>query len=76
MAGEVNKNKFSERQKQRSRRIKDQLRDQGVGEDHAGKRSLEEAAAEMRSGEGGGRNSGGEAHKGAEKRRQQRQRPR
>ena len=56
------KNHTSEAQKHRAESIEDRLRDQGVGQDEAKKRAIEQARQEIDA--GGGKNGGGETPKG------------
>jgi hypothetical protein len=62
-------NKMSDREEHRAERIKEKLKDQNVGEDDAAEIASRQAIEEEQSGHGGGGNAGGEAKKGAEKRR-------
>jgi len=63
MAEELSPNKINEKQERRADHIKDKLRKQGVGEDEAEKRALQQAVEEDPGSLGGGSNSGGEAKK-------------
>jgi len=64
MADDVNidKHKIGEKQKRRAEHIENKLEKQGVGQDEASKRALQEVAQEPNS---GGGNSAGDAKKGA-----------
>jgi predicted GNAT family acetyltransferase len=44
--------------------IKDKLKGQGIGEDEAEKRAVQQAMDEVYSGQGGGAHAGGESSKG------------
>jgi hypothetical protein len=56
----INKNKIGDKQKRRAEHIEDKLEKQGVGQDEASKRALQEVAQEPNS---GGGNSAGDAKK-------------
>lgn len=59
MVPPIDPHKISEKEQRRAARIKERLINQGVGEDEAQKRAIEEAVQELRSGQGGGKNAGG-----------------
>jgi len=58
----INKHKIGDKQNRRAEHIEDKLEKQGVGQDEASKRALQEVAREPNS---GGGNSAGDAKKGA-----------
>ena len=68
MPQEYDRNKISDKERRRAAHIKEQLQRQGVGEDEATNRAYQQAAEELHSGKGGGKNVGGESQKGAERR--------
>ncbi|MBW3600651.1 MAG: plasmid stabilization protein [Planctomycetes bacterium] len=68
MAQEFDPNKISDKERRRASQIKEKLQRQGVGEDEAAKRAVQQAAEELQSGQGGGKNRGGESPKGADQR--------
>lgn len=59
MTDSVNPNKISDDERRRADAIRKRLQDQGMGEDEAEKVALQQAAQEVHSGEGGGKNAGG-----------------
>lgn len=65
MPQNYNRNKISDKERRRAAQIKEQLQRQGVGEDEATNRAYQQAADELHSGRGGGKNAGGEPKKGA-----------
>jgi len=56
----INKHKIGEKQKRRAEHIENKLEKQGVGQDEASKRALQEVAQDANS---GGGNSAGDAKK-------------
>jgi hypothetical protein len=68
MARQPSKNKISDKEARRATRIHDRLKKQHVGQDNAAHIAERQAVKELHSGQGGGRNSGGEPQKGAETR--------
>lgn len=61
MSHDLDKNKINDKQKRRAEPIKDKLEHQGVGQDEAKKRGVEQAVAEIEGGRGGGGNAGAES---------------
>lgn len=62
MAGEINPHKIDDKQERRAEHLKDRFEHQGMGQDQAGNRALEEVAGDLNT---GGGHSGGDAPKGA-----------
>lgn len=56
-------NKLNRRDQRRIENIRERLRAQGIGEDEATRRAIEEVAKRHHSGTGGGRHSAGESKK-------------
>jgi hypothetical protein len=61
MANNVSPNKLNDRDRRRVENIRDRLQAQGVGEDEATKRAVEEVVAGGHSGQGGGKAGGDSA---------------
>jgi len=61
MSQDINPNKIGERQKRHAEHLKDKFEHQGMGQDEAKNRALEEVAQQINS---GGGNSGGDSRKG------------
>ena len=59
MGDSVDPHKISDKERRRVSQIKQTLQNQGIGEDEAEKRALQQAVQELRSGAGGGTNAGG-----------------
>lgn len=57
MPREISPNKLNERDKRKIDHVRERLRKQGVGEDEAMKRAVDEVTSGDHSGRGGGRNA-------------------
>lgn len=63
MGQQVSPNKLNARDQRQVENIRDRLRSQGVGEDEATKRAIDQVVAGEHSGAGGGSNAAGESAK-------------
>lgn len=63
MPREVSPNKLSKSDKRRIEHVRERLRNQGVSEDEATKRAVDEVTTGGHSGRGGGKNSASDHHR-------------